>query len=151
MEVGRRSPTVSRLGSIDRPADSDYNEILVGDRSFHIDRISFPGRFAGTDLSVLQIEFAFPVADTTRPLDAGHWKKVWLGELRRLGLVGEAHRVETFDLKHFRMHFNSFGAEGEPRREPDLSLIHRCTRTGSSRAQAREEKAKGAYAFHFSE
>ena len=114
------------LGSFrfDVPARTDFNEILVADPSFHLDRISFPGRFTRSGGPVLQVEFAFPAADETTPREAGHWREVWLGDLRRLGLLGDAHQVESFDFKCFRMHYNSFGAEGEPRREPDTTLIH---------------------------
>jgi len=113
------------LGSFrfDAPAFSDFNEILVADPSFQIDRISFPGRFAKSDAPVLQVEFAFPVADKKTPLKEPHWREAWLGDLRRLRLLGASHRVESFDFKCFRMHYNSFGAEGEPRREPDPSRI----------------------------
>lgn len=114
------------LGSFrfDAPVFCDFNEILVADRSFHLDRISFPGRFDGTDAPLLQVEFAFPAAETEMPLDAAHWNETWLSDLRRLGLLGRDHRVESFDFKRFRMHYNSFGAEGQPRRDPDPGWIH---------------------------
>ena len=47
-----------------------------------------------------------------------------MGDLRRLGLIGETDRAEDFDFKCVRMHYNSFGAEGEPRIEPDSALLH---------------------------
>ena len=61
------------------------------------------------------------------PLDAGHWRERWLADLRRLGLLGESHRVQDFDFKRVRMHYNSFGAEGRPRQEPDPSALHPST------------------------
>ena len=114
------------LGSFrfNEPAKSRFNEILVADPEFQIDRISFPGKFAGTGAPALQIEFAFPVADRETPLEADHWRATWIENLKRLGLLDDTHRVETFDYKSFRMHYNSFGAEGEPRREPDPAILH---------------------------
>ncbi|MDX1390677.1 MAG: hypothetical protein R3344_15920, partial [Acidobacteriota bacterium] len=105
-------------------AKGRFNEVLVADPAFQIDRISFPGKFAGTGAPTLQVEFAFPAADRASPLESGHWRTVWLENLGRLGLLEDTHRVETFDFKSFRMHYNSFGAEGEPRREPDPAVIH---------------------------
>jgi len=113
------------LGSFrfNQPAISEYNEILIGDPSFHIDRISFPGKFAQTNAPQLQVEFAFPVADQSLPLEPQHWQQTWISDLRRLGLLGDGHRLETFDFRNFRMHYNSFGAEGEETREADPSLL----------------------------
>lgn len=112
------------LGSFgfDREAEGPYNEIIVGDPALHLDRVSFPGRFAQSGAPQLQVEFAFPAADTERPLDAAHWRRVWLDDLRRLGLIGD-HQVREFDFRQFQMHFNSFGAEGEPHVEADPSMI----------------------------
>ncbi|MCC7410162.1 MAG: NAD(P)-binding protein [Gammaproteobacteria bacterium] len=114
------------LGSftLNRPASSRYNEIIVGDPALHIDRISFPGRFAGTDAPQLQLEFAFPVADSDSTPNAEHWQRIWLADLRRLGVLDDAHVVESFDFRHLRMHFNSYGAEGRPHVEADPGLLH---------------------------
>jgi hypothetical protein len=113
------------LGSFrfNQPAISKYNEILIGDPSFHIDRISFPGKFAQTNAPQLQVEFAFPVADQSLPLEPQHWQQTWISDLRRLGLLGDGHRLETYDFRYFRMHYNSFGAEGEECREAAPSLL----------------------------
>lgn len=113
------------LGSFvfNRPAECDYNEIIVGDPALHIDRISFPGKFAQTGEPRLQVEFAFPVADDRLPLEADHWRSAWLDDLRRLGLVADGHALEAFDFRNFRIHFNSYGAEGEPHVEADPSLL----------------------------
>jgi hypothetical protein len=126
LEVQNLATDRMLLGSFrfDTPAVSDFNEILVADPSFHIDRVSFPGRFAGTDAPLLQVEFAFPAADERIPLESATWRETWLADLWRLGLVGAAHRVESFEFRCFRMHYNSFGAEGQPRREPDSGQIH---------------------------
>jgi|GEM_PF-1472441 len=113
------------LGSFlfDRPAISDYNEIIVGDPALHLDRISFPGKFAQTDAPQLQVEFAFPAAGPELPLEAAHWRGVWRDELQQLGLIDKDHRLESFDFRNFRMHFNSFGAEGVPHEEADPTLL----------------------------
>ena len=113
------------LGSFrfNEPAMSEYNEILVGDPSFHIDRISFPGKFAQTNAPLLQLEFAFPVAHGSLPLEPQYWQQTWLSDLKRLGLLGGGHRLETFDFRKFRMHFNSFGAEGQECRDADPTLL----------------------------
>ena len=113
------------LGSFrfNEPAMSEYNEILVGDPSFHIDRISFPGKLAQTNAPHLQLEFAFPVAHEKVPLESQHWQQTWLSDLKRLGLLGGGHRLESFDFRSFRMHYNSFGAEGEDCRDADPTLL----------------------------
>ncbi len=113
------------LGSFrfSEPALTDYNEILVGDTSFHIDRISFPGKFNQSDAPLLQIEFAFPVADTSLPLEPSHWRGTWVSELERMGLLGERHSLEYFDFRNFQMHYNSFGAEGKACIDADASLL----------------------------
>jgi len=113
------------LGSFrfNQAAISEYNEIIIGDPSFHIDRVSFPGKFAQTNAPQLQVEFAFPVAHGSLPLDLQYWQQTWLSDLKRLGLLGDRHKLETFDFRNFRMHYNSFGAEGEECREADPSLL----------------------------
>ena len=70
----------------------------------------------------MQVEYAFPKAED-RPIDAEHWKNVWLGELRKLGVLDGDHTVELFDFKTFCMHFNAFGMEGEPVQEADVALL----------------------------
>ncbi|MCZ6623115.1 MAG: NAD(P)-binding protein [Deltaproteobacteria bacterium] len=113
------------LGSFrfSEPADSEYNELLIGDPSFHIDRISFPGKFAQTNAPLLQLEFAFPVAHGSLPLELQYWQQKWLSDLKRLGLLGDRHKLETFDFRNFRMHYNSFGAEGQECCDADPSLL----------------------------
>ncbi len=113
------------LGSFrfNEPAISQYNEILIGDPSFHMDRINFPGKFARTNAPQLQVEFAFPVADQSLTLKPTDWQERWLSELHRLGLLTGQHQLEMFDFRSFRMHFNSFGAEGEEIRDADPSLL----------------------------
>jgi hypothetical protein len=112
------------LGSFvfDRPATSPYNELLVGDPSFSIARVYFPGRWRESDDPLMQVEFAVPRA-ADWPADAGHWQAKWLDDARRLGLIGAAHRLVEFDFKSIDMHFNGFGMEGEALRDADPSAI----------------------------
>jgi hypothetical protein len=112
------------LGSfrLDRAATTRYHEILVGDPLHHVNRIYFPAAFRESDDALMQIEFAVPRA-TAWPEDAAHWRESWLTSARSLGLLGDGHRVEEFDYRSFPMHFNGFGAEGEPLRDADPGLI----------------------------
>ncbi len=109
---------------LDRPALTDYHEILLGDPTLRIKRIHFPARFRESEDPLIQVEYAFPVAEG-RPLEREYWLDAWLGDLKRLGLLDGSHRVEEVDFKSFRMHFNSFGMEGEPLRDADPSLLRR--------------------------
>lgn len=112
------------LGSfrLDHPPLGDYHEILFGDRAHHINRLSFPGRLRESCDPLLQIEFAVPCAESW-PDDPAHWRSVWLDSLRRVGVIDDTHRVEHFDFKTRRMHFNSFGMEGTPLRDADPALL----------------------------
>ena len=113
------------LGSLklNRPAVSDYNEIIIADPQLHLDRVSFPGKFSQSGAAQLQVEFAFPVADAETSLDPAYWQQTWLADLHRIGLLRDDHVVEQFDYRNFRMHFNSFGMEGVPHTEADPALI----------------------------
>jgi hypothetical protein len=95
----------------------------VGDPSVHVNRVSFPGELRGTGEPLMQIEFAVPALDEGWPADAEHWRRRWLADCRKLGLIGADHRVEEFDFRSFRMHYNGFGAEGEPLRDADPALV----------------------------
>ncbi len=112
------------LGSfrLDRPARSDYHELLVGDPTLRINRVSFPGEFRRSGEPLMQIEFAFPAAEDW-PLDPEHWRETWLGDARALRLLSREHQVEEFDFRKYRMHFNAFGVEGEPLRDSDPTLL----------------------------
>jgi len=107
---------------LDRPAHGDYHEILVGDPALALNRVDFPARFRESDEPLMQVEFAFPRAEK-RPLDAAAWLARWKSDLTRLGVLDERHRVLLFDFKTRAMHFNGFGAEGEPLRDADPALI----------------------------
>ena len=112
------------LGSctLDRPANSDYHEILVGDPNLHINRVSFPAKFRDSGDPLMQIEFAFPMA-AEWSTDRDHWQHRWEADTRRLGILAADHRIVEFDFKSFPLHFNSFGAEGEPLRDADPTLL----------------------------
>ena len=113
------------LGSfrLDRPASTPHHELLVGDPALHVNRIHLPGELRGTSEPLLQVEFAVPVADDRWPQDPDHWRSRWEADCRALGLLEPDHRVEEFDHRAFVMHFNGFGAEGEPLRDADPSLL----------------------------
>jgi hypothetical protein len=112
------------LGSfrLNHPARTSYHEVLVGDRTHHVNRIHFPAAFRESTDPLVQIEFAVPGA-ADWPTDPAWWSEQWVGSLSRLELIGDDHRVEEFDFRSFPMHFNAFGAEGEPLRDADPGLL----------------------------
>lgn len=109
---------------LDRPPHTAYHELLVGDPSLRLNRVSFPARFRHSDEPLVQVEFAVPVAETW-PQAAADWLPRWVDDLRRLGVLDEAHRVEESDFRSFQMHFNAFGAEGEALVDADAGLLAR--------------------------
>jgi hypothetical protein len=115
------------LGSfrLNRPPETAWHEILVGDPEHQINRISFPARFRESDDPLMQIEFAVPIAEPwpNKSEHADDWQRAWIASARRLGLLGDAHRVEEFDFRSFPLHFNGFGAEGEPLLDADPGLL----------------------------
>ena len=125
-----QNPSTDRiaLGSfrLDRPARTEYHEILVGNPAHPINRVYFPGAFRGSEDALMQIEFSFPVAEE-RSLDPDHWRDTWLDSLRALGILEAAHRVEVYDFKTRTLHFNGYGADSLrqqhlPRRAVDGEL-----------------------------
>lgn len=112
------------LGSfrLDRPAHTEHHELLVGDPTLRLNRVSFPGRFRHSDEPLVQVEFSVPVAEAW-PQTADDWLPRWVDDLRRLGVLDAAHRVEESDFRSFQMHFNAFGAEGEALVDADASLL----------------------------
>lgn len=112
------------LGSfrLNEAADTEFHEILFGDPRHKINRISFPGAFRGSDEPLVQIEFAFPVAEN-RSLDGDGWKQEWLDSLRELGILSERHRVELFDFKTRSLHFNGYGMEGVKLIDADAAKV----------------------------
>jgi len=125
-EVECQNPTTDQivLGSfrLSEPADTEFHEILCGDPQHKINRISFPGAFRGSSEPLMQVEFAFPVAEN-RPLDGEIWKNEWLDSLRELRILSERHGVEQFDLKTRPLHFNGYGMEGVKLIDADPSQI----------------------------
>jgi hypothetical protein len=114
------------LGSfrLDRPPRTDYHEILVGDPRVRINRVSFPDALRGSAENLMQIEFAFPDRAEGWDLEAEEWRRRWIEDGRAIGVLDQDHRVEEFDFRSFRMHYNAFGAEGEPLRDADPSLLN---------------------------
>jgi protoporphyrinogen oxidase len=112
------------LGSfrLNRPAKTDYHEILVGDPKHRMNRVFFPSVFRGSDEPLMQIEQALPFAEDW-PLDSSYWLETWLEDTKRMGLLDDDHRVEEFDFRSFPKHFNAYGVEGEILRDADPSLI----------------------------
>jgi phytoene dehydrogenase-like protein len=112
------------LGSLrlNRPAATDWHEILVGTLGIPINRITRPAALRASDEPLLQVEFAFPAAHGL-PLEAGYWRERWTAGLRELGVVDAGHVIEELDFRSFPMHFNAFGAEGEPLRDADPALL----------------------------
>lgn len=112
------------LGSfvLSRPAHTRYHELLVGDPTHPLNRVHVPSAFARTEDARLQVEFAVPRAEDW-PEDPEHWRGAWLGSLRRLGLLTEAHEVLEFDFRSFPLHFNAYGMEGVALVDADPSLV----------------------------
>ena len=111
---------------LNRPATSDYLELLVGDPDFRINRVYFPGRFRESDDPLLQLEYAAPVAlDLSN--DAEHWRERWVADLQRMGVLDDGHSIDEFDYKSVVMHFNGFGMEGERLQDADPSQLHPST------------------------
>jgi glycine/D-amino acid oxidase-like deaminating enzyme len=108
---------------LDRPANADGHEILVGDPRFHINRVQFPSALRGSDDALMQVEFAVPVHDDSWTLDSAEWRTRWWDDLTQLGLLDAGHRALDFEFRSFEMHFNGFGAEGEPLRDADPTSV----------------------------
>ena len=115
------------LGSfvLDRPALTNFHEILVGDPSIDINRVHFPASFRRSSAPLMQVEFAVPEADERSGSSGEFWKERWIDGVRRLGLLEKEHRIASFDFKSFVMHFNGFGAEGEPLVDANPNVIQR--------------------------
>jgi len=112
------------LGSLrlDRPVLTDFHEILVGDPSHLINRIHFPSSLRGTENILVQVEFAFPEADS-RPRDSKYWHDQWKSSLRTLGIIDDSHEIKIFDFKTRPLHFNGYGMEGVALQDADTNLI----------------------------
>lgn len=112
------------LGSyrLNRSANCDFHELLVGDPDLRFNRVFFPSHFREVDEPLMQVEHAFPRADD-EPINADHWREAWLDDCRRLGIIDDNHEVEAFDFKTFCMHFNAYGMDGVPLEEADASKL----------------------------
>lgn len=126
LDIQCQSPATDRivLGSfrLSEPASTDYHEILVGDPRHEINRVSFPGAFRGSGDALMQVEFAFPLAEN-RPLDGEAWRASWAASLSDLGVLNAAHRIEIFDFKTRPLHFNGYGMEGVKLIDADADLL----------------------------
>jgi NAD(P)-binding Rossmann-like domain len=120
-----QNPATDRivLGSfrLNRPANTAFHELLVGDPRHAINRIHFPGAFRESDDPLMQVEFAFPNT-ASRSLEPQRWRDSWIESLRALDLLDAEHRVELFDFKTRPLHFNGFGMEGERLRDADPTV-----------------------------
>ena len=112
------------LGSfrLDRPVLTDFHEILFGDPSHSINRVHFPGAVRGSESVLMQVEFAFPEAES-RSTEAEYWRDEWVASLRRLGIIDDSHRITAFDFKTRPLHFNGYGMEGVALQDADPNLI----------------------------
>jgi len=70
-----------------------YHEILVGDKSHKINRISFPGNIRNEPNNLLQVEFIYPTDEID--MDTNQWLDEWKGSLFRMGLIGNVE-IENF-------------------------------------------------------
>jgi len=126
LEIECQNPATDQivLGSfrLNEPADTEFHEILFGDPMHKINRISFPGAFRGSNEPLIQVEFAFPVAEN-RSLDGEAWKEEWLQSLRGVGVLSARHSVELFDFKTRSLHFNGYGMEGVKLIDADASKV----------------------------
>jgi len=80
--------------SFDREVACLYHEILVGDPTIPIGRISFPGRIVGGRNNLVQIEHLYPAG--FREPDPRSWHLDSLAALRRLGIVTCDAQVEEY-------------------------------------------------------
>ncbi len=107
---------------LNRCANTDYNEILLGDPELRLNRVYFPATFRESDEPLMQIDYAVPCLEDP-PTDADYWRQAWTEDLTKLGILDQDHRVEMFDYKTNRMHFNSYGMEGERLIDADPSVL----------------------------
>lgn len=127
LDIPCTNPATDRivLGSfrLNRPPSTRFHEILVGDPRHQINRVHFPGSIRGSAEPLMQVEFAFPIAED-RPTEDQYWRDSWLESLVELGVLDRSHEVEIFDFKTRPIHFNGYGVEGERLLDADPSAIH---------------------------
>lgn len=100
--VSKGHPQKAVLGSFsfENEFDHSYMELLVGDSSHEINRISFPSRIRGGENTLLQIEFLFP-DNEGKSLDPAFWKETWLNSLARIGLIKPSDILKSYDFKTY--------------------------------------------------
>lgn len=84
------------LGSFafDRELPFRFHEILVGDGAVPVNRISLPGKIAGSSNNLIQVEYSYPVGDLE--LTSESWKARCLDYFRKLDLVQPDAQVTDF-------------------------------------------------------
>ena len=113
------------LGSFefDREVSTPHNELIVADPDHLMNRVSFPGKLALDRDDRVQIEFAFPKDHELGERNDSFWMESWLSSLKQLGIVPLDAEVADFDLKRVLTFYNSFGIDGRPMPEVDLSFV----------------------------
>ena len=113
--VAELSPDRFVLASLEleQPVRGDWTEILVADPEHWIDRISFRGHFAGLPNRFVQLEFAYPAADTRFEGKEADWLERCTRSLVQLGILQPENTVQDFDLKVVPVLYNAFGIEGQ--------------------------------------
>jgi len=75
---------------------SKFHEILVGSINHKINRISFPGKIQHSRNNLVQIEYSFPISQSS--YERNFWKKSWLKSLRDLGILSTDNLLEKFSF-----------------------------------------------------
>ena len=76
--------------SLNRPAQTDYCEILFGDPEYRINRVYFPSVFRDSTEPLMQIEYAVPRAENPS-FESDYWRDTWLADCGRIGILGDDH------------------------------------------------------------
>lgn len=124
-DVPSYEPDTFVLGSFQfqRPVSCDFVEFIASDPSHPINRGSFPGKLHGEPDDLVQLEFAFPKGSDVYGTKREYWLETWLGALRGLGMVQVDNPVVDFDLKCVSILYNSYGIDGQPIPDVDLSSL----------------------------
>ena len=86
------------LGSFafDRELPFRFHEILVGDYGVPINRISLPGKIAGSKNNLIQVEYSYPVGAVE--ITGENWKARCLDYFRQLDLIQSDAEATDFDF-----------------------------------------------------